>query len=542
MASATDLVENPNISGLDDKAMESVIIDESMTMDQSSSTQNTNDDMDRASRRKRCSRTINLGLDGNYWHGLNSEIKTEVQETVEKPKRSRRTVDRFSIDLLNSSSSTNFNEVDIDQISHNSLSTSNSKKDRRVIYNAQTYLAVRNEENGFYLCRLINKLYEDTKKTKIEWLEEIKTNTYEVSFVDWLDPLSIIRAVKIIKTKNPRKLKKNEDIYLYSINTEDLLKIERKLKEAIEGVAFVSDSDVESSMTRTSDTETSSTSSKDNVGRIIKEQSKLLVKKETDLGDTDLFNTEDNSNQLETPKSPATSANTNTLPSPPTAGPTQSHLEKKLANIKNRVIKQVEKHEKYSGATVIVPVEKPKQRIKRFVLDSSDSDSDNYNTGANKKSKITSTAPSTSSIKPILSTLADRVHAIKKPSDKVLGNPTDSSTLVQKQSHTQLPSSKPKLAVSQSPAKPKTPVDKGIENGFSDLFSTIAPVKQTVQATLKSTAPVTSSKSLTPSKTEKVTSTTKTVKAPATSVTRTPSNLSSAEGEFFNVDFVKIQR
>jgi hypothetical protein len=428
-----------------DETTQSMAKNDSIDMDQSNSTQTTNEDREQqtschqdqqqhgqeeeetAKRKRNSRRTINLGLDGNYWHGLiKSEPNVNSEVSDDKPKRTRRTVDRFSIDLLNSSSSTMGNEFDFDRHSHSSHATasptttqscSNTKfynnKQRRVIYNARTYLAVRNEENGFFLCRLINRLYEDTKKSKIEWLELIENNKYEVSFVDWLDPLSIIRPVRVTSFHNPQKVRKTEENLLYSISDEDLEKIERKLKEAIEGVAFVSDTDSESMSTTTS----SSSLSMDHETEV-KGATTNKEKQEFGQKNDDLFSIDDENSRLEqtSDKSPSTATKSTIVSPSQSSANTKTFLEKKLENVKSRVMKQVAKHEKKSSSLLGTVVDKTK-RVKRLPSDSSESD-DNTTANANKKCKTTASTSSASSttipVKSVFATITDRMP-IKKP-------------------------------------------------------------------------------------------------------------------------------
>ena len=58
-----------------------------------------------------------------------------------------------------------------------------STGDERIcLYKTKTYLAVRNETNGFYLCQLLTAIYDNTKRSKIQWLEETtKPNQYKNS-------------------------------------------------------------------------------------------------------------------------------------------------------------------------------------------------------------------------------------------------------------------------------------------------------------------------------------------------------------------------
>jgi hypothetical protein len=49
---------------------------------------------------------------------------------------------------------------------------------------------------------MVNNVYETSKRIKIQWLEEEKENEYKHSFVDWIQPQTIITTVSVIKQEN----------------------------------------------------------------------------------------------------------------------------------------------------------------------------------------------------------------------------------------------------------------------------------------------------------------------------------------------------
>lgn len=44
------------------------------------------------------------------------------------------------------------------------------------LFKAKSFLTVRNESDGFYLCRAVNAVYEESKKYKDQWPEDFDVN------------------------------------------------------------------------------------------------------------------------------------------------------------------------------------------------------------------------------------------------------------------------------------------------------------------------------------------------------------------------------
>ena len=91
-----------------------------------------------------------------------------------------------------------------------------SSKDRFTLFKTKSFLAVLSDEGGFYLCQATHAIYEDSKKCKVQWLEEAGENLYKMGYVDWIDPATIVARVKV------RRRKEN---HLLQIDTNDLDKV-----------------------------------------------------------------------------------------------------------------------------------------------------------------------------------------------------------------------------------------------------------------------------------------------------------------------------
>jgi hypothetical protein len=115
-----------------------------------------------------------------------------------------------------------------------------TSSDRRVIlFKSHSYLAVRNDEGTFFLCLALTNIFEHSKQSKIQWLEDIDEKTYKLGTVDWLDPLSIICKVHMKRVGESR----------LEIDAADLKRVKELLAKAIEEGGIEGDFDQETSET-----------------------------------------------------------------------------------------------------------------------------------------------------------------------------------------------------------------------------------------------------------------------------------------------------
>lgn len=196
---------------------------------------------DAASGKKR--RTINKGLDGGYWSTLQmSSITDDV-----KRKRTRTTVDRLEASYLpliaasesitsqtrRRSAGPNFSDSDTNSrqtldLDNTSQSSSTGRKrtdsDKVVLFKSRSFLAVRAEEEGsFFLCYTLTNIFDTSKQSKVQWLEEIGSNRYKLGQVDWLDPQSIVCKVHVKRISESK----------YEVVESDLKKVKELLAQAL---------------------------------------------------------------------------------------------------------------------------------------------------------------------------------------------------------------------------------------------------------------------------------------------------------------------
>ncbi|XP_054286882.1 titin homolog [Macrosteles quadrilineatus] len=80
-------------------------------------------------------------------------------------------------------------------------------------YKRNSFVAVKSEEGGFYLCQVLENIPEKTKrnkKYKVKWLEEVGKNTYKISYDDFIEQQCIIDVAILINRKSHLILSKSE--------------------------------------------------------------------------------------------------------------------------------------------------------------------------------------------------------------------------------------------------------------------------------------------------------------------------------------------
>jgi hypothetical protein len=182
---------------------------------------------------------VDRGLDGGYWSRV-------AQEQTER-KRRRTTTERLDVSSYKGiddsmvSDDTNATGAEDDTASkHSETNTSTSKKDKYILFKARSFLTVRNETGSFFLCQSVNAINEESKKCKIQWLEDVGVNKYKYGLVDWVDPFTIISKVKVNKVGG-----------FFEIDEDDLANVNKLLEKAIKDggitVEFDSEDDESSS-------------------------------------------------------------------------------------------------------------------------------------------------------------------------------------------------------------------------------------------------------------------------------------------------------
>ncbi|XP_013141643.1 PREDICTED: flocculation protein FLO11-like isoform X2 [Papilio polytes] len=73
--------------------------------------------------------------------------------------------------------------------------------DKLIVFYKNEYLAVRNAEGGFYVCQAVQNVYRTTRKIKIRWLSQDKTDpsgeTYKPDFYDVTDMECVLTTLSL---------------------------------------------------------------------------------------------------------------------------------------------------------------------------------------------------------------------------------------------------------------------------------------------------------------------------------------------------------
>ena len=224
-------------------------------------------------------RSINKGLDGGYW---SRNATAEETSTAERRKRSRAPTERLDLSvykhnvsadesimsddaaLVNNAASLDSDGSEINSKTATTVVTSkrtsiSPHQTQNRLFKAKSFLTVRNESDGFYLCRAVNAVYEESKRCKVQWLEDVAPNKYKFSVVDYIQPMSIITKVSV---KHCAPSSDNDAKGLISIEEKDLERVTRLLEKIKEsGHLTVDSSELEDSDQQTNSDEASTKAS-----------------------------------------------------------------------------------------------------------------------------------------------------------------------------------------------------------------------------------------------------------------------------------------
>jgi hypothetical protein len=255
-------------------------------------------------------RSINRGLDGGYWSRIGNEAAAAASEssTSERRKRQRVTTERLDLSAfdkhnLSSNADESMMSADDSTFANTTMttaasslagdldseesefgktasalqkrtSTSPSQRQNR-LFKAKSFLTVRNESDGFYLCRAVNAVYEESKKCKVQWLEDVDVNKYTFSVVDYIQPMTIIAKVSVKRClpSDQDQDKAGGAKGLISIEEKDLERVKKLLDKIKETGHLTMDS---SELEDSSDHTTNSDEASDKVKSGTKKATKFL--------------------------------------------------------------------------------------------------------------------------------------------------------------------------------------------------------------------------------------------------------------------------
>ena len=82
-------------------------------------------------------------------------------------------------------------------------SKNGDSEEKIVVFNKGDFLAVRNELNGFYVCRTAQNVYKDSRKFRIQWLNDEKDH-YKPDFFDKTDFECVLTNLRLVRSGKGR--------------------------------------------------------------------------------------------------------------------------------------------------------------------------------------------------------------------------------------------------------------------------------------------------------------------------------------------------
>ena len=183
---------------------------------------------------------------------------TNESSSSERRKRQRVTTERLDLSVYNQPHS--YHNVSADESLHsvedapNGSSATAAELDSEEsapptvtattkptrLFKAKSFLVVRNEAEGFFLCRALGAVYEDSRRCKVQWLEDVAPNKYEFSSVDYIQPMTIIAKVRVKREEDSTS--SSSSSRLISIEEKDLARVKALLEKIKETGHVTADS------------------------------------------------------------------------------------------------------------------------------------------------------------------------------------------------------------------------------------------------------------------------------------------------------------
>ena len=207
-----------------------------------------------------------------------------MSELNDSGRKRRRTnlldVSSLSVHSINDSFTADEQRASVEN--DDSESVQSKKSNRFALFKLKTFLAVRADNGAFFLCQACHTIYEDSKKCKIQWLEEIdakkKPVQYKFGDVDWLDPSSIICKVHVHKVADSSRM---------TLDENDLAKVTDLLEKAVKEGGIIVEFEQEKETSSESDKAAVASSSSDS-DKEIKRPKKKTADAELKIDESDV--------------------------------------------------------------------------------------------------------------------------------------------------------------------------------------------------------------------------------------------------------------
>ncbi|XP_018394070.1 PREDICTED: uncharacterized protein LOC108772913 isoform X2 [Cyphomyrmex costatus] len=151
-------------------------------------------------------------------------VSTVVTDGASKPKRNRIQTQPYQSPLP---------EIALLVKNLNKTPGSKATDDKLIVFYKNEFLAVRNAEGSFYVCQAMQNIYKSSRRIRIRWLSQDKTNGefYSPDFYDTIDFDCILTNLNLNKV----------DKHKFWLTRIELLRTENILKRAIDVEAGVSE-------------------------------------------------------------------------------------------------------------------------------------------------------------------------------------------------------------------------------------------------------------------------------------------------------------
>lgn len=123
-----------------------------------------------------------------------------------------------------------------------SSSSASSADIRTLLYSNRTFITCRSPSDSFFLCQVLEDVYNDTKKIRIRWCSrtngddddtEIDEHArFKIDYDDTLDPQTILTGIPSVIRNADKTI---------SLNKQDIIETKRLLEKSIKGEAPSSD-------------------------------------------------------------------------------------------------------------------------------------------------------------------------------------------------------------------------------------------------------------------------------------------------------------
>lgn len=149
---------------------------------------------------------------------------TVITDGASKPKRNRIQTQPYQSPLP---------EIALLVKNLNKTPGSKAPDDKLIVFYKNEFLAVRNAEGSFYVCQAMQNIYKSSRRIRIRWLSQDKTNGefYSPDFYDTIDFDCILTNLNLNKV----------DKHKFWLTRIELLRTENILKRAIDVEAGVSE-------------------------------------------------------------------------------------------------------------------------------------------------------------------------------------------------------------------------------------------------------------------------------------------------------------